>query len=212
MYKIEFINQKQEQVYINLLPGQNIYILGSNGVGKSALIHKIRADNNEYSTLIQAQRQNTLNNNYNELLPSHVEAITNDLKYGFQTPSNRYKDVSPNKNQLLITKLIDFENTKARKTLEALKNDDSELAKKLSNIPTPIEIINEIFKLSAVNIEISINDDQKILASKNNSTPYEITKLSDGERNALILIMDIMTCEQNSLIIIDVDIPLNFPV
>jgi hypothetical protein len=52
-------------------------------------------------------------------------------------------------------------------------------------------------------IEISIDNTDKILASKNECTPFDVAALSDGERNALIVATIILTASPETLILID---------
>ena len=44
---------------------------------------------------------------------------------------------------------------------------------------------------------------QKVVASRNGSTPYSVAELSDGERNAFLIAADILTAGTGTLLLID---------
>jgi ATPase subunit of ABC transporter with duplicated ATPase domains len=104
---------------------------------------------------------------------------------------------------LAIFELLDAENVRARKITAAVDEDNLGLAKQLSRADAPIKIINELLTLSALPIEISVEKNEQIFASKSGSTPYSVAELSDGERNALLIAADVLTAQPGTIFFID---------
>lgn len=67
----------------------------------------------------------------------------------------------------------------------------------------PIKIINELLKLSALPIEISVQQNEQLFASKLGGPPYSIAELSDGERNAPLIAAEVLTAQAGILFLID---------
>jgi hypothetical protein len=98
--------------------------------------------------------------------PAKKETETNVLAYDGD-PSSRWRDsYSGARASLAVFDLLDAENVRARKITGAVDSDDIELAKTLSKTDAPIKIINDLLKLSALPIEISVDKSEEIFASK----------------------------------------------
>jgi hypothetical protein len=78
-----------------------------------------------------------------------------------------------------------------------------EAARKEAQTPSPIQIINELMRLSNLPIEIDVEEGQKIVAHKNGGNAYSVAELSDGERNAFLIAADVLTAKPGTLILID---------
>ena len=57
--------------------------------------------------------------------------------------------------------------------------------------------------MSNLPIAISVQEDQRVVATKNGGLPYSIAELSDGERNALLIASNVLTVKDGTLILID---------
>jgi AAA domain, putative AbiEii toxin, Type IV TA system len=80
---------------------------------------------------------------------------------------------------------------------------DDAAAKREAQDPSPIQVINELMRLSNLPIEISLEEGQKIVARKNGGNGYSVAELSDGERNAFLIAADVLTAKAGTLILID---------
>jgi tRNA threonylcarbamoyladenosine modification (KEOPS) complex Cgi121 subunit len=60
-----------------------------------------------------------------------------------------------------------------------------------------------LLQLSNIPIEISVRENEQVLASKNGGAPYSVAELSDGERNALLIAAEVLTVKPGTLILID---------
>ena len=99
--------------------------------------------------------------------------------------------------------LVESENIRARAIAGAVDAGDIELAKQLSSDQSPLAVINELLRLSNLPIVIDVDENGQILATKSDSMPYEISQLSDGERNAILIASDVLTAKSGTLLLID---------
>jgi ATPase subunit of ABC transporter with duplicated ATPase domains len=184
--------------------GEIVFVLGANGTGKSSLMHRFYADNRQKSRRISAHRQTWFESNTIQISARQKrESETNVLNWDTD-PSSRWRDAYTGvRSSLAVYDLLDAENVRARKITAAVDEDDIDLAKKLSKVDAPIKIINELLKLSALPIEISVQKSEQIFASKNGGPLYSVAELSDGERNALLIAADVLTAEPGTLFLID---------
>lgn len=118
--------------------------------------------------------------------------------------SPRWRDpYSVHRTNAALYDLIDAENVRARSIASAVDTGEIDLAKVLSKKDAPIRIINELLQLSNLPIEISVQQNDQIVASKSGGNPYSIAQLSDGERNALLVGAAVLTVKPGTLVLLD---------
>jgi hypothetical protein len=118
--------------------------------------------------------------------------------------SARYSDHNADQKLMLaIFDLVRAETSRAFQIAQAHDAGNQILATEISRIDSPIKIINSIFFNARIPIEISIASDAQIFASKNRCPKYSIIELSDGEKNALLMSIEILTAKPEGIIIID---------
>jgi ABC-type lipoprotein export system ATPase subunit len=184
--------------------GETIFVLGANGTGKSSLMYQMYAANRQNSRRISAHRQTWFESNAMQISARQKRDTENNVLAYDGDPSSRWRDnYSGARASLAIFDLLDAENVRARKITGAVDSDNMELAKTLSKTDAPIKIINELLKLSALPIEISVEKSEEIFASKMGGPRYSVAELSDGERNALLIAADVLTAQSGTLFLID---------
>ena len=104
---------------------------------------------------------------------------------------------------MAIYDLIDADTMQERKIAGLVRAGNIEAAQKEAQNPSPIQVINELMRLSNLPIEISVEEGQKIVARKNGGNGYSVAELSDGERNAFLIAADVLTTKPGTLILID---------
>jgi len=190
---------------IPLTEGKTLFVLGANGVGKSALMQKFFDQNHKHAKRILAHRQTCFRSNSMEMTASSKKQTEGQIKSTDLQVSSRWKDdylgIRPS---ISIFDLISFENSRSRGIAGAVDKDDIQSAKQLSDDQkSPLQEINELLAISNIPIEITLGKDEQLFASKNKSKPYSIAELSDGERNALLICSDVLTTPKHNLIILD---------
>lgn len=189
------------------LPAENgkpLFIVGPNGAGKSGLIQSLFLQNQSNAIRITAHRQNWMQSNKSPFSPQQKDKTDQNIRLYNSRINSRYIEEQPNERLgLIISNLINIENSQARNFLKLTKNNEKDEADKLVNLPTPVEVINQLFSNSNLPIKIDIDENDGIVASKREGASFSIAALSDGERGALLLAAQVLTAEQGALILID---------
>ena len=184
--------------------GESLFILGANGTGKSSIMHHFYGAHHSNARRISAHRQTWFASNAITLSPEQRRSTESNIQGSDNSPQARWKDdYSAQRASIAIYDLIDAENVRARSIARAVDDNDIDLAKTLSKKDAPIKIINELLRLSNMPIEISVHQNEQVLASKSGSAPYSIAELSDGERNAMLIAANVLTVKEGTLVLID---------
>jgi len=189
---------------ISLEVGKALFVLGANGVGKSTLMHGFFGQYPNQTKRIVAHRQTWFTNNAISITAAQKKQNEKNIKAIDRDIQSRWKgDYSGYKSDLTIFDLINSENISNKKIADAMREKRIDDAKKLSQFLSPINEINEILAISNIPIKIMLVGDDGLFASKNGCTPYSISELSDGERNALLICADVLITKPNQIIILD---------
>ena len=203
-FKLEIPTIKGTSLNLEISLGETIFVLGANGTVKSGLINRIFSENSERAYSIYAHRQNWFPPGATAISAQQKIDLENSIKSGDTSPDARWNDgQAVQRPRVAIYNLIDSENTRSRKIAKAVDQKDIDLAKKLSQEEAPIKVINELLRLANIQISIDVREDQEIIATKPGFEPYGISRLSDGERSALLIAANVLTIKTNTLIIID---------
>lgn len=196
-------------VSISLSEYDNVlFILGTNGSGKSALLQYLYQHHHHNACWVAAHRQiwfesgqlNVTSRNYHNET-AYIKRIDTEV-------SSRYIDQrsSARPNHALFALL----RAKLRRDLEGttrLETVGHEHALEyLDHNPNPIEIINGLFRDTSldVRVEIDSNDPDALVARRvDSSSTYGIEQLSDGERSAVLLASAVLTAPKGSLLLLD---------
>lgn len=198
------IPTSSEPLAFKLTAGESVFVVGSNGAGKSSLMHRLYTMHSQHCLRISAHRQTWFTSDSLELSPQAKRQTEQNIKSRDSSPESRWKDdMAAARANIAIYELIDAENVRARAIAGAVDNDSIDEAKRLASNDAPITIINELLELAGLPIEISVHENERILAVKKGSVPYSIAELSDGERNALLIAAAILTAKEGLLILID---------
>lgn len=194
-------NQQENR---NIKSGELIFLVGANGAGKSTLMQQFATQNRGRVRRITAHRQVWFQSNAMDLTPAAREQNEkNIINQDSQLQARWRDDFAAQRSQVTIFDLIDSENIDARKIANAVRNGDSDEVEKLKSSQPPIAKLNDILQISNLDIKISVDQGSKLLAQRGDSEPYSIAELSDGERNALLIIANVLTAPDNTLILID---------
>lgn len=189
---------------VDLEFGQILFIVGPNGTGKSRLMQRFFSIHSNTSQRISAHRQNFFNQ-------SSVSLTSTDrinAEQQFQSNDSNvltawYDNHAELRIRAALYDLAEAENSRARRIAEAVDAANMDRATQLATTKSPLHSINELLRLSNLPIVISLREDGTILASKFGGPQYGINFLSDGERNALIIISTVLTAKSGTLLLID---------
>lgn len=184
--------------------GQMLFILGANGTGKSTLMQAFASASNGNTRRITAHRQTWFRSGSPEFTgKQRTEYEQNVVHYDRQADARWMDDYSQQRAQMAIFDLVNAENVRAReitRAVDAKKNSDVE---KLSAKAGVFLTLNRILRLANLEIVVSVEANDEIMATRNGSKPYSISRLSDGERNAILIAANVLTVPAETLLLID---------
>ncbi len=203
-FPLTFQGFNNEQVQITISSGQFVFLLGANGTGKSTLMHNFANQHIGHVRRITAHRQVWFQSDTVDITPQGRLQTEQQITNSDRNAQSRWKDdYAAQRSQATIFDLIDSDNIDARNIANALRSGDLSEAQDLANIQAPISKMNDILQISNLNFQIEIAEGSKLKASRDGHQPYSIAELSDGERNALLIIANVLTAPENTLILLD---------
>jgi ATPase subunit of ABC transporter with duplicated ATPase domains len=189
---------------MQLQPGEMLFVLGANGVGKSSLMHLFTNQNRPNVRKISAHRQTWMSSDALDMTPANKAQIEKHIMNEELQLHSRYKDqYAAQRASMTIYEMIDAENIRARNIAAEVDAGRMAEAKDKAKSEAPIKVINELLRLSNIPIEISLHANERLMASKCGGPLYSAAELSDGERNALLIAGSVLTAPSGTLIIID---------
>ncbi|MCE9547745.1 MAG: ATP-binding protein, partial [Planctomycetia bacterium] len=193
-----------EPVVFGLGAGDVLYMLGANGTGKSSLVSQLFRQHQKIAKRISAHRQTWFESNTLDMTPRNRQDIESNIRSQDVQPEARYREWNAGgRANMAIYDLIDSDTMQERKIAALVRADRIEAAQKEAQSPSPIQVINELMRLSNLPIEISVEEGQKIVARKNGGNGFSVAELSDGERNAFLIAAEVLTTKPGTLILID---------
>jgi ABC-type molybdenum transport system ATPase subunit/photorepair protein PhrA len=203
-FELEVPRNGRDALLLSISPGDVLFILGANGTGKSSLMHRLYKKHYAKARRITAHRQTWLQSGAITLTAHSRQQVEINIVSQDRQDASRWSDTySSQRPNIALFDLIESENIRARGITRAVDRGDIDLAKQLSADQSPLAVINELLRLSNLPIVISVNENGQLLASKSDSKAYEISELSDGERNAVLIASNVLTAKPGTLLLID---------
>lgn len=187
-----------------LYTGDTLYLLGANGTGKSSLVSRFANQHQNMTRRISAHRQTWFESNTLDMTPKNRQELEGNVRSQDAQPHARWREWNAGgRANMAIFDLIDADTMQERKIAAFVRGGDGAAAFKEAETPSPIQVINELMRLSNLPIEVSLEEGQKVVARKNGGAPYSVAELSDGERNAFLIAIEVLTAKPGTLILID---------
>ena len=196
-----------EPLPIPLEVGEQLYVVGANGTGKSALFqHWVSSMGVSAVKRIAAHRQTWL--------PSGELAFTAQSRKQFEQnrmhwdsqEDARWMEHNPAERQSAI--LFDFvakDNTRYRTIGQYIDDKNPKKATACAaKSKSPFRQLNELLNLGSLNVSLMNSNDEEILAQhKDNDLSYSMAQMSDGERAAAIMAADVLVADPGTTFLID---------
>jgi ABC-type lipoprotein export system ATPase subunit len=203
-FNLSYPHEDEGHKQLTIQSGEILFMVGSNGTGKSTLMHVFTTQNIGSVRRITAHRQVWFNTDSIDLTPaSRLQTEQNINMVNCQEQSRWKDEYAQQRSQAIIFDLIDSENIDARKIAKAARSNEIDVVRQLASIQSPVAKMNDILRISNLHFQVSIDQGSKLVALREGLAPYSIAELSDGERNALLIISDVLTANENTLILLD---------
>lgn len=112
-------------------------------------------------------------------------------------------DYSQQRAQMAIYDLVNSENVRAREITRAVDAKNNDEVGRLSSKDGVFAVLNRLLRLANLDILVSVEANDEIMATRKGSKRYSISKLSDGERNAILIAANVLTVPSGTLLLID---------
>lgn len=191
---------------LTLEVGSQLFIVGANGSGKSALIQQFVSSNaGKKIRRISAHRQTWFTSGSINLTPyTRKQFEQNNAHYERATSARWMDHDSEQKQMAVLFDLVAKENERARCIAQFLDAKNIEEAQKISaESKSPFERINKLLGLGSLAITLEFEGEDILARHKGVSEIFSIEKMSDGERNAVIIAATVLTVERGTLLLID---------
>ena len=196
---------------LDMLIGQTIFVLGSNGSGKSGLLHYLYRHTVNHAKWIRAHRPSCLSSNFPATTAAELHMASQSYSAQQQEKDARYRTHHDSfyGNEALMG-LISRQNSDARATHEAVRRGDRDEINLRRYSKDTLDELNSILLQSNIRLAIKIGDKDDLTATKvdvrshgTGDASYGVDEMSDGERSAFLLISNVLTAPPKTLFLID---------
>ena len=190
---------------VRLEAGEQIFVVGPNGTGKSALLQHLAASSGGGSIRrIFAHRQTWLHSGSLTLTPQGRRQFEQNRR-GYETANDSLwiDHTGAETHAAVLFDLVAAENRRARVITEHVENRKIETAEKAANIASPFTRLNDLLALGTLRVSLHNSDDVEIVARKGSGPTFGIERMSDGERNAVIMAATVLTVDPGTTLLID---------
>ena len=200
-------NISGEPLTIPVEMGEQLYVVGANGTGKSALIqHWVSSMGVSTLKRIAAHRQTWLpSGNLNFTAQSRKQFEQNRVQWDRQEDA-RWKEQGPAERQsAALFDLVAKDNTRYRVIGQYI--DDKNPKEATTFAAKSISLfkqLNDLLNLGTLKISLKNSNDEEILAQrKDNDKSYSMAQMSDGERAAAIMAANVLVADPGTAFLID---------
>ena len=196
-----------ESLQMLLEVGDQLFIVGANGSGKSSLVQHIVSTNRDLKIKrISAHRQTWLRSGSLDFTAhSRKQFEINSTKQEKQFNARWVDHYAEEKQSAVLFDLVAKENARARDITRHIDNQNPDDAIELAlRSVAPFNQLNELLELGTLTVSLKNSNDEEVLAQhRNNGTSFSVAQMSDGERNAAIIAATVLTVEAETIVLID---------
>ena len=187
--------------------GQQLYVVGANGAGKSALLqHWITSIDRPPVKRIAAHRQTWLESGNLEFTARTRRNFESNVKNWDREVNARWMEHSPAQRQsAVLFDLVAKDNTRYRTIGQYIDDDSPDKATRFaSKTESLFKQLNDLLGLGTLTVSLENSNDEEILAQhKDNGRRFSIAQMSDGERAATIMAANVLTVDADTILLID---------
>ena len=192
---------------LTISPGEQLFIVGANGSGKSSLIQHINRNNpGNYIEWIPSHRRLWFHSDSVDITASSRLEFAKSSFHQELEDQARWTDVYAQQRQsAILFDLVDVENRRARDIARLVDRGDIATARATSVAnQSPFEKINDLLELGTLAVSLHLSDRETILAlRKKEGVHFGISQMSDGERSAVSLAAKVLTVVPGTTLLID---------
>ena len=196
-----------ESLTVSVEAGQQLYVVGANGAGKSALLqHWVTLVGGPNVKRIAAHRQTWFESGNLDFTARRRREFETNVRSWDRQVDARWMEHSPAERQsAVLFDLIAKDNTRYRTIGQYIDNSNRDEATVFaSKSESPFKQLNDLLHLGTLTVSLRKSNDEEILAQHmNNGLSFSIAQMSDGERAAAIMAANVLTVESDTVLLID---------
>lgn len=181
-----------------------MFVLGRNGVGKSALVHWMYSKLPEPVRYIPGSRQNQFEHDHLSMTPAQLTDTVQTTVNRDRNPTARYRPWAGAKRNERSAYQIQTEETQYKlDALEEIKRDGeiSPAIQRLRQNSSPLDRLNALMEQG--NLEVCFTIAGGEMKAKRGEAVFSLAKMSDGERSALFMASEVLIAKANTVFIMD---------
>lgn len=204
-FSIPCKEQPGDALDLGISAGEVVFIVGPNGAGKSALVsHLVGSVGRNPFKRISAHRQNWLSADMPSFAPSQRVDFERHIAQHSTSFQARFKEeLADHRIGLSLSSLMTAENEWLRTMYGSCRDAELTVADFEARNPSPLQRLNRVLRQGALGIEVKISPDDRVVAHHGTGNEVGISRLSDGERNAILLAADVLTAAPGTVVFID---------
>ena len=187
--------------------GHQLYVVGPNGTGKSALFqYWVSSTGIPAVKRIAAHRQTWIPSGSLDFTAQSRKRFEQNSMHWDRQDDARWKEHSPTERQsAVLFDLVAKDNTRYRTMGQHIDNNNLNGATVFaSKSESPFKQLNDLLDLGTLKVSLKNFNDEEILAQrKDKNASYSIAQMSDGERAAAIMAADILVADSGTTFLID---------
>ena len=192
---------------ISIEVGEQMFIVGANGSGKSALIqHFAMLEGKHKIRRITAHRQTWFESgNLDFTARRRKQFEENNMHWDRQTDSRWTDPHAAAKLSAVLFDLVAKDNARNRTIGQHIDdNNPDDATAFVSKSVSPFKQLNELLDLGRLTVSLTNSHNEEIVARhRDNCTSFSIAQMSDGERAAAIMAADVLTVEPGTILLIN---------
>ena len=187
--------------------GQQLYVVGPNGTGKSALFqHWVTSVGGFNIRRIAAHRQTWFESGNLDFTARRRKNFETSVINWDREVNARWMEHNPAQRQsAVLFDLVAKDNTRYRTIGQYIDDSDLDEATAFaSKSESPFKQLNDLLRLGTLTVSLSNSNDEEILAQHRSSgLSFSIAQMSDGERAAALMAANVLTVDPGTLFLID---------
>lgn len=197
----------EEPLFISIDVGQQLYVVGANRAGKSALLqHWITSIGGPPIKRIAAHRQTWFQSGNLDFTARSRRDFESNVRSWDREANARWMEHNPAQRQsAVLFDLVAKDNTRYRTIGQYIDSDNPDEATCFaSKSESLFKQLNDLLGLGTLTVSLENSNDEEILAQhKNNGLKFSLAQMSDGERAAAIMAANVLTVEPGTILLID---------
>lgn len=205
--KLTIPNASDDPLSISIEIGEQLYVVGANGTGKSALFqYWVTSVGSPPIKRVAAHRQTWFQSGDLDFTARSRRQFESNVMSWEREVNARWMEHSPAQRQsAVLFDLVAKDNTRYRTIGQYIDNNNPDEATKFaSKFESPFKQLNDLLRLGTLTVYLRNSNDEEILAQHtSNGCSFSIAQMSDGERAAAIMAANVLTVEPDTILLID---------